>query len=737
MSAIDDLIAQIPDPRLRERLAAEWKAASQGMKFGLVFEDHLPELLPLPKARPRRGDLVCRRLGAMKEVWQVKSVKDGVVTAVRPQDAAHPSEPARATAETVSFAVGEVMVVREFGEPIFPALTPVDVVQNGDPAGPWHTLIEADNYHALQLLDYLYAGKVDCIYIDPPYNTGARDWKYNNNYVDSNDQWRHSKWLSMMHRRLKLAKRLLNPADSVLIVTINEKEVHRLGLLLEQEFPEARVQMVSTVINPAGVTRPGAFARTDEYIFFVFIGDASAQPVPLGDDWRINPEYKRTTKILWSMLVRTGTNARRADRPNLFYPIFVTPDGNAIHSVGEPLALGHDRHSVMPPPGTLVIWPIRSDGSEGNWQLSPASLYKTYQEGFVRLGRFTEKGMSISYLKAGEQEKVRNGIYRLIGKRPDGSVEVESPEVQKNIIPTTVWRISSHDASRHGSNLLKTIIPNRRFPFPKSLYAVEDALRFFVANKPDALIVDFFAGSGTTAHAVLRLNRQDGGRRRAVLVTNNEVAASEAAQLSAQGLQPGDAEWEQWGICRHITFPRLKAAITGKTPDGEPIKGDYKFTDEFPMAEGFTANLAYFKLDFLDKDRVSLKRAFREILPLLWLKAGAVGPRPELKRNDPEPDLFAPEGSNFVVLLDETRMDRLLKSLEGRVGLSHVFIVTDADESFKTMAQDMRAVAGKANPGLQVVQLYRDYLLNFMINQDRRAGHTDTRAIKIRMARPL
>jgi adenine-specific DNA-methyltransferase len=106
--------------------------------------------------------------------------------------------------------VDDLVVVRRFGEAIFPSLIPMDRVKNGDDNAPWHTLIEADNYHALQLLEYLYAGQVDCIYIDPPYNTGARDWKYNNDYVDVNDRWRHSKWLAFMSRRLKLAKRLLN-----------------------------------------------------------------------------------------------------------------------------------------------------------------------------------------------------------------------------------------------------------------------------------------------------------------------------------------------------------------------------------------------------------------------------------------------------------------------------------------------------------------------------------------------
>lgn len=269
MSAIHDLIAQISDPRLRERLATEWASASREKKFGLVFEDHLPELLPLHKARPRKGDLICRRHGSLKDVWQVRTVRNGVVTCVKSQDEAHPSEPGRGQAEPIDFAIDEVLVVREFGQPIFPALVPVDAVVGGPADAPWHTLIEADNYHALQLLDYLYAGQVDCIYIDPPYNTGARDWKYNNDYVDGNDGWRHSKWLAFMEKRLKLAKRLLKPDNGVLIVTIDEKEYLHLGMLLEQEFPEARIQMISTMINPASVARAGGFGRSDEYIFAV------------------------------------------------------------------------------------------------------------------------------------------------------------------------------------------------------------------------------------------------------------------------------------------------------------------------------------------------------------------------------------------------------------------------------------------------------------------------------------
>lgn len=161
MSAIHDLIAQIGDPRLRERLAAEWAHAAKEKKFGLVFEDHLPELLPLHGAKPRKGDLVCRRQGMLSDVWRVTSLHAGTATCIRPGDEAHPSAPTRDAAEPVQMPVDDLLVVREFGEPIFPALVPVDTVANGPADAPWHTLIEADNYHALQLLDYLYAGKVD------------------------------------------------------------------------------------------------------------------------------------------------------------------------------------------------------------------------------------------------------------------------------------------------------------------------------------------------------------------------------------------------------------------------------------------------------------------------------------------------------------------------------------------------------------------------------------------------
>ena len=834
MSAIHDLIAQVSDPRLRERLSAEWATATQGKKFGLVFEDHLPELLPLYGVKPRSGDLVCRKLGPLKDVWQVRTLRDGMATCIKPQDGNHTSEANASASTPENFAVDELLVVRQFGEPIFPALVPINAVANGPADAPWHTLIEADNYHALQLLDYLYEGKVDCIYIDPPYNTGSRDWKYNNDYVDSNDGWRHSKWLAFMEKRLKLAKRLLKPDTGVLIliVTIDEHEVHHLRMLVLQTLPECAIQMVTVVINPKGVTQ-GRLSRVEEYIVYCFNPVARTKG---GSDDLLNPVSASLTPR-WKGLLRSGGEAQRKDRTDMFYPIWVDNKRSKIVEIGEPLPLPELPILGIKKNGLSVAWPVRSDGSLGRWGVGRQTLRELVSKGYVSVGRYDKKRKTfgVTYLSQQLQAQIESGELIVTDRSPiSGIVNAVYAESASRKIKT-VWHRTQHDAGAYGSDLLKAILgPSNSFSYPKSIYAVRDAISAVVLDRPDALIVDFFAGSGTTLNAVNLLNAADGGQRRCILVTNNEVSADEAATLGARGLQPGDAEWEAQGICYSVTWPRSKFTILGRRDDGTALPGDYltgkkvekekarNFTqigfvdpvtldtpakkkqvlalidglpqtlvkdpcpfivsqdhkssilfdtaasedwlealaeqdhindfyiitpskrlfdalkeqvidllgslrvseeEKRPMSAGFATNLAYFKLDFLDKERVALKRAFREILPLLWLKAGAIGARPELPAGAPEPVVFVPEGSNFAVLLDEARLTKLLQNLSGRSGLSHVFIVTDADESFKAMAAEVLDTLRQENPGLQVVQLYRDYLTNFMINK-RQGGTT-------------
>nr|VFJ55847.1 MAG: adenine-specific DNA-methyltransferase [Candidatus Kentron sp. FM]VFJ56267.1 MAG: adenine-specific DNA-methyltransferase [Candidatus Kentron sp. FM]VFK10757.1 MAG: adenine-specific DNA-methyltransferase [Candidatus Kentron sp. FM] len=772
MAAIDDLIARIGDEALRERLRAEIERLTRDRKFGLVFEEHLPELTPIHTASMRAGAKVALRTGPLTDPWRVLSVEKGEA---RCQNIA--------SGEGRRLPVDALVVVREFGDPIFPTLTPVDRVQNGPDDAPWHTLVEAENYHALQLLSYLYAGQVDCIYIDPPYNTGARDWKYNNDYVDGNDRWRHSKWLAMMRRRLGLAKRLLK-REGVLIIAIDENEHSHLVCLLEDRFPDSEITSVCVVHNPRG-NRGNNFTVTNEYAVYVIKkGIATLARLPIGN-------------AVPRKLRRWGHFSSREERRPSFYPICVK--GNKITTIGEmPDDDFHPMGRNVPlPDGTIEIWPIDDDGIERRWNYGRDTI-----------------GAHLNRI--------------IVMFRKDGDLDLFITEELSQ--PKTVWMAPELDAGgKYGSTLVEEIA-RHKFPYPKSLYSVVRALNNVVRNKSHALILDFFAGSGTTLHAVNLLNALDNGNRRCILVTNNEVSEEEAKKLPAEGHRPGDAAWEEHGICRSVTWPRAKYTLLGRRDDGSALTGEYltgktiererprrfrhiafiapgaldtparkkqlvslidgipqsavkgdaafvvsekypasilfdasqaetyldalegqdHITDFYivaagkaifnairtritellapltvteeekrPMAVGFPANLEYFRLDFLDKDQVELGRRFREILPLLWLGAGAVGPRPALAPPSPDrepiPAMLLPEQNPFAVLTDETRfadfLDRLRDRTRAGQALSHVFLVTDSEASFREMAGQVTAP--------HVIQLYRDYLENFVINKDR------------------
>ncbi len=295
-----------------------------------------------------------------------------------------------------------------------------------------------------------------------------------------------------------LAKELLNPADSVLIVTIDEKEYLRLGLLLEQMFPEARIQMVSITINPKGTSRPRQFSRVDEFMFFVLFGSAG---VP--DSLDAN---SAGSKVRWRYLRREDLDSVRGTRPRQFYPVFVAKDLSRVHSVGEPLPVEVPTDGFPAPSGLVAVFPVREDGLEMEWGLTGPSLMRAAKNGFVRVTPGNDKQpFIISYLTAPNIAKISSGELLVAGVREDGSKVVVAVD-GKSSRPKTVWGESRHSAGDYGTKLVSLLLGGRRFPFPKSLYAVEDAVRFFVTDKPSAVVLDFFSGSGTTAHAVMRLN---------------------------------------------------------------------------------------------------------------------------------------------------------------------------------------------------------------------------------------
>lgn len=711
MSRLTDLLAQARNlsPQLAADLEAEVRTLTQRRTFGLVFEPHQPEAVQLPHHPVRRGNKV-RVLPPRGEtkrgdqrLWRVQSIHRATkLASIIELDAEEP--------ETKQVPIENLVVVAEFQDTIFPGLVETGRVERGGDK-PFHTVINAENFHALELLTYTHRHRIDAIYIDPPYNTGAKDWKYNNDYVASDDSYRHSKWLAMMKRRILLAKELISESGTI-VITIDEHEVHRLGVLLDDILPGFKKQTVTIVNNPKGVTQ-GYLSRVEEYAIFCF--GPSANLYSGNDDLLTHKErlvggdgYIRPR---WKGLLRSGDEASRTDRERMFYPIWIDKEKKKILYAGEYLPMEREPDfETLNDEGLSPVWPVRSDGSLGRWGVSPETLNSLIAKGYVSLGRpdIRRKTWGVSYLSQQIVDEIEKGIVEIVGYDSiTGVADVAYSDAASRRV-RTVWHRTSHDAGAHGTDLVRSLLgAGRPFPFPKALYAVEDALRILVRGKPEAIILDFFSGSGTTAHAVMRLNRQDGGRRQCISVTNNEVGADEQKDLLAKGLRPGDKEWERKGICDYITKPRIKAAITGETPDGKPIQGDYKFTDEFPMAEGFEENAAFFTLTYEAPLTVSHHKAFERIAPLLWLRAGAEG---RIITDLGERGWDVSERYGVLQNLDDAAA--FLTELEKNAEVRLVYVITDDDTAFQMVCRDLPS-------SITSVRLYESYLQNFRINSGR------------------
>lgn len=720
MANINETIATVE--KLDPELAHQLRKYVRDHSYGLVFEHNLPEAVRLytkPAAvgdtvniRPERGQ---QEKDKNKTPWEVKGIEDGQATIENGE-------------ESKTIAVEDLVPIVSYRDVIYPGLREVDRIERGEADDPYQVVINSENYHALEMLTYCYAGKVDCIYIDPPYNTGAKDWKYNNDYVDGNDQYRHSKWLAFMERRLKLAKQLLNPKDSVLIVAIDEKEYTRLGILLEQMFPEANIEMITTVINAKGKQRAGHFSKIEEYLFFVEFGEAT---ISLEHD----EKYASGTEVPWRTM-RRG-NGPRGCRPNQFYPVFVSKEGKII-GIGDPVDESVDITNFPAPAGCTAVFPVCDNGKEVIWGITDSTARELVGKGYLRVGRHQPnkpQKWELSRLTEGKVADIESGKALVVGHNIDGSVRAEYRE-QKLKAPVSVWNSSSHNAEANGTNLLKNFFSDDRFTYPKSLYAVYDTLKYVVSDKPDALIVDFFAGSGTTLHAVNLLNAEDGGNRRCVCVTNNEVSADEQKAFVNNSLRPGDDYWEAHGIARYVTWPRTKCAIEGIDVNGKPLNGDYgcsvesydeidgDVTDtdsgkkirgkvykkvkhpaypelaDLKMSNGFKANAVFFDLTYESAWPIRLDNAFDAIAPILWMQAGCKGP---VIHRAGKSYLTT---DNYGVLFDYGQASKFVDTVKKK-DLKTVFVVTDDQRRYSNMCRRL--------PGVEVHRLYESFLKTFEI----------------------
>ncbi len=794
MAALDDLISRVGDDSLRRRLRDEVGRLRAGRKFGLVFENHLPEVVAVP-TRPLTAGCVAVRDDAdpARRVVIVRHINGDEAT-VAPVGSVAASRTGTATS-TAGGGVGEFCVpVAELVAAddldhcgLVPLLEPVGecVGPDADPSVLSHVLVEAENYHALRLLSFTHAGKVDCVYIDPPYNTGATDWAYNNRFVGDSDSYRHSMWLSMMQRRLRLARGLLKP-DGVLIVTIDECEVHRLALLLEQMFPDATHQMVTVMILPQGNSR-STFTRVDEYVLFCFFGDAKADGFGVcewGDDHLTGKssdgnEPPQQKPVRWTALLRSGNNSRPQDSPGSCYPVFIN-EGLEVVGVGRTLkqrsdageidatAVAYDGYvpsveglvddvtslgvadgvALWTTPVTdetvkgavRVLWPRDRRKRLACWRQGPSTLLERVRQRRVKVNETSDGKLTVWSLTNAQMDAIEAGELAVAADDP-GYGPLQLDPVLKMKKPMTMWTRTRHKAGGpHGTTLLENLLGEKRFNFPKSLYSTLDAVGAVVADRPDAMVVDFFAGSGTTLHAVALLNLADGGRRRCIAVTNNEVSSKTVKELRKSGLRPGDREWEAVGVCRNVTWPRIQAAFTGHTAAGNPVSGKYlpvpfgpqldpdyqPKVHERAIAEGLPQTVTYTRLNLTEPQQIRWKpnSDWPQGLTAMWLASGCWGPAPaiphksaaEAAERDPGYLLPSPhgpigEGCRFGVLLRPAFVAGFAQALRepAAKAVTNVWVVVGDERDIESA----RTVIGAARPDVHIQDWRSDVLAHF------------------------
>lgn len=468
-----------------------------------------------------------------------------------------------------------------------------------DSSKPTSILIEGDNYHALSVLNYTHKGKIDVIYIDPPYNTGAKDWKYNNDFVDANDQWRHSKWLSFMEKRLKLSKNLLS-RKGVLICTIDENEHAALGLLLQELFPSKEIACITIVHNPAGIQGDN-FSYCHEYAYFVYPKGGRFIGYQMRDD--DNKDIRNFRDV-------TGEESLRGAAANCFYPVFIK--NSKIIGFGPVCPDNfHPKVNVVRKDGVIEIYPVDPQGIERKWRFARQTVESIKEE------------LQVKYLN---NRKVFD-IIRLKNK----------------FNYKTVWVDSKYSANNHGTQLLNQILKPGSFAFPKSLYAVIDCIKAASYDKKNVTVLDFFAGSGTTGHAVFELNK-DGEERQFILCNNNENS-----------------------ICSEICYPRIKKVIEGyKDPKNVKI-------------DGLGGNLRYFKTEFVDAQATdrNKKNLVDKSTEMLCLKECCFN---EIKVGKEYRMFDSYEGKRLGIIYDDDGIEPFKKELK-KIDKKFVVYVFSLDES--------------------------------------------------------
>ncbi len=390
-------------------------------------------------------------------------------------------------------------------------------------------LIEGDNYHALQVLNYTHKGKIDVIYIDPPYNTGNKDFIYNDSYVDKEDNFRHSKWISFMEARLRLAKQLLKK-NGVIFMSIDDNEQAQLKILCDGVFGQDN--FLANIIWQKKYTQSNDakfFSATHDFILCYAKNVESAKIRLLPRTEKQNERYKNLDndpRGVW-----------------MSQPIQVkTPSQAYIYEIITPVG-----KKFLPPKGR-------------SWQFSKEKYEELVNDNQIWFGK---DGSNVPRIK------------KFLLDTKDG------------VIPKTMWMYDEVGSNDDGKRLLKEILPNESFDSPKPISLIKHIINLSITES--GTVLDFMAGSGTTGHAVLDLNKEYGGNRKFILCTNNELNGFER-DLRKKGLS--EEEIQEHGICRRITHQRIQKSIEGyTTSNGKKVKG-------------LGGSLEYFKTEFVDVENI-------------------------------------------------------------------------------------------------------------------------------------
>lgn len=655
-NVLDQLISRIDDTTLRERLAREVDLLRGSRRFGLVFDRHLPESVRLPDHPIRKGVRVALRDESSSETWLVVRFTDRAREVAVLSDAGGERH------------VSELIVVREFGEPVYPGLRSVERIENGPAAAPWHIVINGENFHALQALRSTHREKVDLIYIDPPYNTGNDGWIYNDRYVDQNDRAKSSKWLSFIERRLLIARDLLSPTG-VIVTAIGDDEHHRLRMLLDQIFGPQN--FIANVTWQGGGSSLSRFHSGGVDYMLIYGRDVSA----LAD-----------AKVRWSVekdglqdILDAGSAAwEKSGHDSLAASRLLSSWWRKNKSKYDP---GLGEHVKVDSDGTVVV---TSDLS--NSLLRPNLRYTV-----------TDPATGIEYpppdngwaVKPEVMEELIRTNSVIFGERPRRKAPLASMS-RRNVVPT--FTQSRNSASKH----VATVLGYKDFPYPKNVEIIGRWIDIATANKKDAVILDFFGGTGTTTEATMRLNASDGGTRQSILVTNNEIGAKEAKRFRESGLHPGDPDWEARGVFERVCRPRISTIVTGTRPDGSVY------------SDGLSANVEMFDLTYLDPGLVRRGHEFESVAPLMWLEAGARGLSID-KVADAGWALTEAYGVLFDIDVLSAFAAAVTDAATGGTPPTVAFIVTDSEAEYQEAVERLPV-------GIETVQLYEDYLSNYTIN---------------------